>query len=128
MPTPTPSPNPDKPTTADGEPRVVGPGFHERVYEVVRSVPKGRVTTFGDVAGVLGSRRVARHVGWAVAGCVETAGAPVPWHRVVNGQGVPTCPSPGGDGPLQVERLRSEGIEMDAKGRVRDFKKLRFAF
>ena len=47
--------------------RVVTPGFHERVFEVVRLVPDGFVTTYGDVATHLGSPRVARHVGWALA-------------------------------------------------------------
>ena len=46
-------------------------GFHQRVYQVVGQVPIGRVTTYGDVATVLGSPRVARHVGWALAALVD---------------------------------------------------------
>ena len=45
-----------------GPERIVGPGFHEKVYRVVRKIPKGRVSTFGDVAAALGKRSVARQV------------------------------------------------------------------
>ena len=53
--------------TMTGEERIVGPGFHALVYGKVREVPAGKVTTYGDVAGALGSRRVARQVGFALA-------------------------------------------------------------
>ena len=65
-------------------PRVVQPGFHRRVYDLVRTVPEGFVTTYGDVATALGSPRVARHVGWALAALYEDD---VPWHRVINARG-----------------------------------------
>ena len=51
-----------------GPKRIVGPGFHEQVYAIVKQVPKGFVTTYGDVGRQLGSSRVARHVGFALAG------------------------------------------------------------
>ena len=68
------------------EDRVVTKGFHQRVYETVSQVPIGRVTTYGDVATVLGSPRVARHVGWALAALVDESNT-VPWQRVINAQG-----------------------------------------
>src|SRR5690606_23073622 len=68
------------------EPRVVSPGFNARVYAMVRQVPAGFVTTYGQVATLLGSPRVARHVGFALAALSRTD-EPVPWHRVINSQG-----------------------------------------
>ena len=64
--------------------RAVSAGFHDRVAAVVRRIPPGRVATYGDIAAVLGSVRVARHVGWALAAMDRPD---VPWHRVVNAQG-----------------------------------------
>ncbi len=48
-------------------PTPLGPGFHQRVYDVVRRVPPGRVTTYGDVALAAGAPRAARQVGYAMA-------------------------------------------------------------
>jgi methylated-DNA-protein-cysteine methyltransferase-like protein len=93
--------------------RVVGPGFHRRVYAVVRRVPRGRVTTYGDVAALLGYRGVARHVGWALA-ALEDEG--VPWHRVLNAAGAIS-----GDAARRARQrrfLEAEGVRFDARGRV----------
>ena len=95
--------------------RVVTPGFHARVFAVVRRVPRGRVTTYGRVAAVLGSRRVARHVGWALAALPE--GKSVPWHRVINATGRISH----GD-PRRARRqrvlLEREGVRFDGRDRV----------
>lgn len=102
--------------------RVVAAGFHARVYAVVRRVPAGRVTTYGDVAAMLGSPRVARHVGWALAACREDD---VPWQRVINARGTISFR---GDTPravLQRARLEGEGVVFDARDRV-DLKKYRW--
>ena len=50
-----------------GPRRIVGKGFHGKVRGLVKQVPVGRVTTYGDVAEALGSRTVARQVGFAMA-------------------------------------------------------------
>ncbi len=95
--------------------RVVGPGFHARVYALVAQVPPGRVTTYGDVAAALGSPRVARQVGWALAACRDDE---VPWHRVINARGTISFR---GDTPravLQRARLEWEGVRFDEQGRV----------
>ncbi len=97
--------------------RVVTPGFHARVYAMVRRIPRGRVATYGQIATLLGSPRVARHVGWALAACGE-AEPPVPWHRVINAQG---RISSRGDVPraeAQRHRLEREGVRFDARERV----------
>jgi methylated-DNA-protein-cysteine methyltransferase-like protein len=60
--------------------------FFEDVYEVVKLIPKGRVTSYGAIAHYLGTRMSARMVGWAMHGCP----AGVPAHRVVNSAGLLT--------------------------------------
>ena len=116
------------PRTVTGEERVVGPGFHAKVYAKVREVPAGHVTTYGDVAGALGSRRVARQVGFALA-ALDLATVPaVPWHRVINGAGKLSYRGDVGRGSEQELRLRAEGIRLDEQGRVVDFAAVRHAF
>lgn len=97
------------------EPRVVGPGFHHRVYAVVRTVPIGAVTTYGDVATVLGSPRVARHVGFALAALDDPS---VPWHRVINSRGRISFKGDVGRGRVQRALLEQEGVVFDASDRV----------
>ncbi len=114
--------------TVTGEERVVGQGFHARVYAKVREVPAGRVTTYGDVAGELGSRRVARQVGFALA-ALDLATVPaVPWHRVINGAGKLSYRGDVGRGSEQELRLSAEGIRFDEHGRVVDFAAVRHVF
>lgn len=97
------------------EPRVIGPGFRAKVYAVVCRIPAGRVATYGDVGAILGSPRVARQVGFALAALRD--GTDVPWHRVINVKG---RISARGDVERPIEqllRLESEGIVFDASGR-----------
>jgi methylated-DNA-protein-cysteine methyltransferase-like protein len=107
------------------EPRVVGPGFHERVFAVVASVPPGRVTTYGDVAQALGSRRVARQVGYALAALPDDRDD-VPWHRVVNARGRLSLRHHGATSDGQLLLLKAEGIDIDPEGRIVDFARRRF--
>jgi methylated-DNA-protein-cysteine methyltransferase-like protein len=100
-----------------------GDGFFERVYEVVRRIPRGRVATYGEVAAILGVSRGARAVGWALrdlgrrkARLSRPKGREIPWHRVVGGGGrISLDGRPGGE--LQRRRLRKEGIRF-VRGRV----------
>lgn len=61
--------------------------FFSDVYEVVRLIPKGRVTSYGAIAHYLGTKMSARMVGWAMNGAF---GKDVPAHRVVNSKGLLT--------------------------------------
>jgi methylated-DNA-protein-cysteine methyltransferase-like protein len=61
--------------------------FFEDVYEVVRQIPKGRVTSYGAIANYLGAKLSARMVGWAM-NAADSARPKVPAHRVVNSKGV----------------------------------------
>lgn len=96
---------------------MVGPGFHDRVYAVVRTVPAGAVVTYGDVATALGSRSVARHVGFAMAAL--PAGSDVPWWRVVAAGGrLATASS--SVARAQARLLTRDGLAV-RKGRVLAF-------
>ena len=57
--------------------------FTQAVWRLVRRIPRGRVATYGQLAGLLGRPRAARAVGRAMHGCPRD----VPWHRVVNASG-----------------------------------------
>lgn len=105
--------------------RVVRPGFRARVYALVRLVPRGGVTTYGDVAAALGSPRVARHVGWALAALPE--GTDLPWQRVINAQGRISFKGDTLRADLQRRLLVAEGVAFDAKDRV-DLPVLRHVF
>jgi methylated-DNA-protein-cysteine methyltransferase-like protein len=96
-----------------GPRRIVGPGFHAAVWELVRSVPCGAVTTYGDLAAALGSRRVARQVGWALAAL--TGGSDVPWWRVVDGQGRVSRPGTAA-ARRQCRLLRADGVATSRDG------------
>lgn len=63
------------------------PGFFNDVWEVVRLVPKGRVTSYGAIANYLGTKMSARMVGWAMNGSFKVT-PKVPAHRVVNRNGM----------------------------------------
>lgn len=63
-------------------------GFFEQVFEVVRQIPEGRVTSYGAIAAYLGGKGGARMVGWAMNAASKTED--VPAHRVVNRNGVLT--------------------------------------
>ena len=60
-------------------------GFFDRVYEVCREIPEGRVTSYGAIAKSLGAARSARMVGWAMNNSHDKN---VPAHRVVNRNGM----------------------------------------
>lgn len=108
-----------------GPRRIVGPGFHQKVHDLLRTVPAGAVTTYGDLAGALGARSVARHVGYALAALPP--GSDVPWFRVVDGRGQVTRPGTA-QAKKQAALLRREHVAVGRDGRVADFAARRFEF
>jgi len=108
-----------------GPRRVVGPGFREKVYAVVQRVPRGSVTTYGDVGRILGLTTIARQVGYALA-ALPTHRRDVPWHRVVNGRGQVSVRTDGRPSPEQCRRLAREGVRVSREGRVPDFARVRW--
>jgi methylated-DNA-protein-cysteine methyltransferase-like protein len=85
-------------------------GFFQRVYEVVRKVPYGRITTYGAIAKYLGTGRSARMVGWAMNSAHNLED--VPAHRVVNRIGVLTGKHHFPGSRLMEQLLENEGIEI----------------
>ncbi len=100
-------------------------GFNSRVYAVVRQVPFSAVTTYGDVATILGTPRVAHHVGFALAALREDD---VPWHRVINARGRISFKGDTVRAALQRARLHAEGVRFDENGTVVDFARLRWRY
>jgi len=83
--------------------------FFEDVYDVVRQVPKGRVTSYGAIAAYLGTRLSARMVGWAM-NAAHHAKPKVPAQRVVNRNGMLTGKHHFTTPTLMEELLNKEGI------------------
>lgn len=107
-----------------GPRRLVGPGFQQRVHDLVRTVPPGFVVTYGDVAAALGSKHIARHVGFAMAALPP--GSDVPWWRVVAAGGRLVTTSVATQ-RRQARQLASEGIVVK-NGRIAALPGHRFAF
>lgn len=92
-------------------------GFDQRVWAAVACIPYGRLATYGQIAEWIGAYGCARQVGWALRRLPLPS--PVPWHRVVNGQGrIAMTPSREGSDWIQRELLLAEGIPVDAGGRL----------
>lgn len=93
-------------------------GFFNLVYDVVKQIPKGRVTSYGAIATVLGTKLSARMVGWAMHG----APAKVPAHRVVNRNGMLSGKHHFATPTKMQELLEKEGIKVK-NDIIIDFKK-----
>lgn len=92
----------------------------ERIYEIVKTIPKGRVATYGTVAMLAGNPRWARVVGYALH--VNPEPGVIPCHRVVNRDGRPAPAFAFGGEDVQRALLEAEGIVFDETGCV-DLKK-----
>ncbi len=82
--------------------------FFSDVYEVVKLIPEGKVSSYGAIAAYLGAKRGARIVGWAMNGAVALHN--VPAHRVVNKQGLLTGKIHFNPPSRMQELLEQEGI------------------
>ncbi|MFQ5335455.1 MAG: MGMT family protein [Flavobacteriales bacterium] len=96
--------------------------FFAAVYEIVRLVPAGRVTTYGAIGRFLGSGRSARMVGWAMNNSFGKA-PPVPAHRVVNRKGMLTGKHHFSTSTEMEDLLKREGVQVK-DDRVQRFEKL----
>ena len=81
--------------------------FFDRVYEVVRQIPEGRVTSYGAIAKYLAAPKSARMVGWAMN---ASHGKDVPAHRVVNRKGLLTGKHHFQGTNLMQQLLENEGV------------------
>ena len=85
--------------------------FFQRVYDVVRTIPFGRVTTYGLIAKKLGTASSARTVGWALNACHNDSS--IPAHRVVNRNGLLSGKHHFKGLNLMKQLLENEGIEVN---------------
>lgn len=93
--------------------------FFQRVYEVARQIPFGKVTSYGAIARFLGSTSSARMVGWAMnASRMED----IPAHRVVNRKGLLSGKHHFEGTNLMQQLLENEGIEVE-DNQIVDFEK-----
>ena len=90
--------------------------LYERIYDVVRRIPRGKVSTYGRVAEVAGLDGHARLVGYALHALPD--GSDVPWHRVINHAGRISARKRSSWGAEQRRRLENEGLEFDERGRI----------
>jgi methylated-DNA-protein-cysteine methyltransferase related protein len=86
--------------------------FFEQVYQVVRQIPKGRVTSYGAIAECLGTKLSARMVGWAMNG-THYEGSDIPAHRVVNRNGMLTGRHHFATPDEMQELLEKEGVKVE---------------
>ena len=96
--------------------------FSDSVHTIVRSIPKGKVSTYGDIATVAGAPRSARAVGRTAQFGYPDA----PWHRVVRSNGKLARRFPGGK-QVQASLLHSEGIEV-AGEQILNFNDIRWNY
>ncbi|MGS4345674.1 MGMT family protein [Myroides odoratus] len=95
------------------------PNFFEQVYEVVREIPYGKVTTYGAIAKAIGAPRSARMVGYAMnASHLDDS---VPAHRVVNRLGMLSGKHHFEETNLMQQLLESEGITV-VNNQIQNFK------
>lgn len=89
--------------------------FTSEVIRLIRSIPKGKVATYGQIACLAGFCSSVRRVVWILHSCSKKEG--LPWHRVVNQKGTISL-RPGEGYELQKDMLQKEGIVFDKKDRI----------
>jgi len=88
--------------------------FPARVWHIVAAIPRGQVTTYGDIALLAGSPRAARQVGGVLRRLPP--GSTLPWHRVVNRHGHISLQ--GDDLRRQRDALEAEGVNVSKEGEI----------
>lgn len=95
--------------------------YRQKVYEIVRSIPRGKVMTYGQIAYSLGEGYTARTVGYVMRNSDDD----VPWQRVINSQGKCSTGRLLLPHNIQQQMLEDEGVVFDDKGRC-DLERFRF--
>jgi len=93
------------------------------IYNAVKTIPKGKVASYGQIARMAGRSRAARQVGWALNGNPDNNN--IPCHRVVTKDGRVSRAFAFGGENAQIHLLRGEGVEFLPDGRV-DMKRYRY--
>ena len=86
---------------------------YDRIYEVIRQIPLGKVSTYGQIARIVGEC-TPRMVGYALAAI--RPGSDVPWQRVINSQGKISLRNNGSESLEQRHLLETEGVFFNDKG------------
>jgi len=89
--------------------------FTRAVRDIIRSIPRGKVVSYGQIAAMAGDARQARQVAWILHSSSEKDG--LPWHRVIGARGRISLP-PGKGGREQRRLLLDEGVRFRAGGTV----------
>ena len=89
--------------------------FAERVKQFIKTIPKGKVATYGQIAVMAGNSRGVRGVVWILHSSSQKAN--LPWHRVINRKGKISLP-PGEGYEEQKVRLEAEGVQFDWEDRI----------
>lgn len=104
---------------------MVGKSFSERVVELAKSIPFGRVTTYGDLARAAGGTPMtAQSISGILWRAEEKGEQGIPWHRIVYADGRVWLPDEHREARLRL--YKKEKIKIDEKGRVVDFDEIRF--
>ncbi len=92
---------------------------YERIYEIVRKIPCGQVSTYGQIAELSNLAGKARVVGYALFR-VDPQISDIPWHRVINAKGeISRSPFRNGGDYLQQSLLEQEGIKFSPEGKIK---------
>jgi methylated-DNA-protein-cysteine methyltransferase-like protein len=89
--------------------------FNQKVKEIIRKIPKGKVATYGQIAAYAGNPRGARQVVWILHS--SSGKDKLPWHRVINSKGCISL-KPNSGFEIQKGLLLQEGIKFDKNDTV----------
>ncbi len=89
--------------------------FEDKVKELIRSIPRGRVATYAQIAALAGNYRAPRQVARVLHASSDKDR--LPWHRVINSRGGISLPK-GRGFEVQKRLLRKEGVASDRAGRI----------
>ena len=89
--------------------------LYNRIYKLVKQIPKGQVATYGQIAKMVG-RCGPRQVGYAMSHTPQ--GKKIPWQRVVNSQGRISVRKDGAEDPQQMKLLKREGVIFSRSGKI----------
>ena len=98
--------------------------FYTQVYLVAQRIPKGKVTSYGRIAAMLGRPNASRAVGYALSALKDATSGDqftsqtVPWQRIVNSQGRISIRHREVTASKQAMLLRDEGVDVDDNGRI----------
>jgi methylated-DNA-protein-cysteine methyltransferase-like protein len=96
---------------------------YQRIYKIVKRIPRGRVATYGQIATLAGLDGHARQVGYALHSLPDRSD--IPWHRVINAKGEVSPRSKSDSHELQRMLLEEEGVVFSLDGRI-DLKRYRW--